>query len=80
MSGDGMERGREGRERKRSEKEKRRGGKARRARAGPPLLFDFEWDGGERRSEMNLAKNIMCSTNLMNLVKLTNLMNLVKFG
>ena len=51
-----MERGREGRERKRSAKEKRRGGKARRARAGPPLLFDCEWDGGERRIEMNLTK------------------------
>ena len=45
LSGDGMERGREGRERKGSEKEKRRGGKARRARAGPPLPFDFEWGG-----------------------------------
>ena len=43
--GGGMERERKGRERSRSEKEKRRGGKARRARAGPPLLFDFEWDG-----------------------------------
>ena len=56
LSGDGMERGREGRERSRSEEEKRKGGKARRARAGPPLLFDFEWNGVKRRSEMNLTK------------------------